>query len=137
MNTLELSNYLTGIMQMASSLSNNIGPSYINVECYEKEKFAEEFCREYKITDQDLDIEIANRNLITALFSWFGNEKQIVDSIVYWFNLKCKEKKTIYLPSEKLMNKISKKENFFYYLEDVLFIESEKNYIVLYLGNNE
>ena len=37
MNKEQLIDYLNGLFQMASSLSDYIGPSYIKVDCYLKE----------------------------------------------------------------------------------------------------
>ena len=42
---ISLGSYLEGILNMASSLSKNIGPSYVKVDCYIKEDFKEQLSK--------------------------------------------------------------------------------------------
>ncbi len=121
---------------MASSLSQNIGPSYIKVDCYKKETFDKEFKNYYRINEKINLIE-TNKKLETALLDWFGNEKKIIESITYWFELKISKDNKVYLSEKKLRDELDNKRKDFYTLDDLMFIEIDKYIIVLLLGNNE
>ena len=117
--------YLTGLLNMASSLSDYIGPSYIKVNCYEKKKFKKEFSEIYKINKEEI-------NLIECF-----QDKKMVDSITYWFNVTIRGDKKVYLAEEKLVNILDSKRNDFYSLDDLFFVECKKYMFVFLLGNNE
>ncbi len=132
-----ISSYLEGMMNLASSLSDAIGPSYIKVECYEKDKFREEFCKDYEISPTTLNLIDTPNSLQTTLLDWFGNNNKIVESISYWFDLYYKGLKKIYLAEEKLISILNNKKQDFYFLEDMFFIEYNDYMIIFLLGNNE
>lgn len=132
-----LTSYLSGIMNMASSLSKSIGPSYAKVDCYDKKNFKKEFCNYYKIKEEDLNLIDTPNSLETTLLDWFIDEKEIVESITYWFNLKDRGEKKVYLSDEKLVNLLCDKRKDFYFLDDLFFVECNKKIYVFLLGNNE
>ena len=132
-----LSVYLEGILNMASSISTSIGPSYVKVDCYEKENLKENFCKNYKINENDLNLIETSSSLKASLLEWFYNEPKIVEGIEYWFNIKLRGTKKVYLSEEKLINTLDKKQKDFYTLDDVIFIECRKYIFVFLLGNNE
>ena len=131
-----LGSYLEGILNMASSISKSIGPSYVKVDCYKKDEFKEEFKKFYNIKEDIKLIETSN-SLDTALLDWFYNEKELVDSITYWFNIKLPGNKKVYLSEEKLINTLDKKRKDFYSLDDLFFVECRNYIFVFLLGNNE
>lgn len=135
MNKEQLIDYLNGLFQMASSLSDYIGPSYIKVDCYLKEEFKEEFCNNYNI--KKLDIKKSNKTIETALLDWFGTDEKIIESILYWLNINNIKIKTIYYFSEDLLNNLNNQHQDFYFLEDIIIAESSEYIIILLLGNNE
>lgn len=135
MNKEQLIDYLNGLFQMASSLSDYIGPSYIKVDCYLKEEFKEEFCNNYNI--KELDIKKSNKTIETALLDWFGTDEKIIESILYWLNINNIKIKTIYYFSEDLLNNLNNQHQDFYFLEDIIIAESSEYIIILLLGNNE
>lgn len=135
MNKEQLIDYLNGLFQMASSLSDYIGPSYIKVDCYLKEEFKEEFCNNYNI--KGLDIKKSNKTIETALLDWFGTDEKIIESILYWLNINNIKIKTIYYFSEDLLNNLNNQHQDFYFLEDIIIAESSEYIIILLLGNNE
>ena len=130
--------YLNGIMNMASSISKNIGLSYIDVEAYNKETFNEDFCKYHKI--KEIELENLNISLTEALKEWFYEEDKLIESIIYWINYNIGKEKTIYTPESKIIEKLStsnKGISKFYKVEDIFIIEYEKEIIVFILGNNE
>ncbi len=135
MNKEQLIDYLNGLFQMASSLSDYIGPSYIKVDCYLKEEFKEEFCNNYNI--KGLDIKKSNKTIETALLDWFGTDEKIIESILYWLNINNIKIKTIYYFSEDLLNNLNNQQQDFYFLEDIIIAEISEYIIILLLGNNE
>ncbi len=131
-----LSSYLEGITNMASSISNAIGHSYVKVDAYDKKTFQEEFKKNYHLKENIKLIEI-NKSLKTTLLDWFQNEEKIVESIICWFYLKINEEPKVYLPEENLVSTLDEKRIDFYFLDDLFFLEC-KNYIFVFLlGNNE
>jgi len=128
--------YLEGLLNMASSISKSIGPSFVKVDCYKKETFKKEFTKFYNI-NEELELIESSNSLDTTLLSWFNNEKEIVESITYWFNIKLSDNKKIYLPEEKIINILDNEQKDFYSLEDLFFIECQNYIFVFLLGNNE
>ena len=128
--------YLTGLLNMASSLSQNIGPSYVKVNCYEKKTFKKEFCDFYEIKKEEINLIDTEQSLETTLLDWF-QDKKMVESITYWFNLTIRGDKKVYLAEEKLINILDSKRKDFYSLDDLFFVECKKYIFVFLLGNNE
>lgn len=120
MNKEQLKYYLEGIMNMSSSLSDYIGPSYINVECYDKKEFKR-------------DISPTSLSLEEKLREWFCNEEKMIESIIYWINLKIEGKKKIL----NLEEKININTTLFSFIEDSFILATEKYIILFILGNNE
>ena len=136
MKSVYYSGYLEGLLNIASSLSKNIGPSYIKVDCYEKKTFKENFCKKYKIEKKELNLIKSTESLETALLDWIQDQK-IVESVLYWFNIKLRKEKTIYQSDEKLISILDEKQRDFYSLEDLFFVECDQFIFVFLLGNNE
>ena len=134
---ISLGSYLEGLLNMASSLSKNIGPSYIKVDCYLKEDFKEQLSKYYKVPIDKINLIKTNETLESALSNWFGNENKIIESITYWFNLKVKGAKVIYYSEEELKSILDNKQMDFYCLDDLFFVESKEYIFVFQLGNNE
>ncbi len=134
---ISLGSYLEGLLNMASSLSKNIGPSYIKVDCYLKEDFKEQLSKYYKVPIDKINLLKTNETLESALSNWFGNENKIIESITYWFNLKVKGAKVIYYSEEELKSILDNKQMDFYCLDDLFFVESKEYIFVFQLGNNE
>ena len=130
-----LSSYLEGICNMASSISKSIGPSYVKVDGYLKEKFQEDFKKYYHLKE-DIKLIETSKSFETTLLDWF-QEKEIVESIVYWFHLKTREDPKVYLSEENLVSTLDEKRMDFYSLDDLFFVECKKYVFVFLLGNNE
>ncbi len=134
MEEIYLSGYLEGLLNMASSLSSYIGPSYIKVDCYNKKSFKEDFCKNYEI--KDFKMISTEEKLDSPLLNWLNNKK-IVDDILYWFGIHIQGDKKVYYPEKSLINILDDKQKDFYTLEDIFFIETTKYVFVFLLGNNE
>ena len=139
MDSRDIDFYLRGIMNMASSVSKSIGPSYIEVECYDKNDFVEKFKKNYKVVINLEELEKTDNNLKKVIGNWFYNEEKIAESIDYWFNLRLDQIENIYIPSVDIINEIenNKVNSYFYIIEDLIFIEQKDKIIVFILGNNE
>ena len=124
---------------MASSVSKSIGPSYVEVECYDKDKFVEGFKKNYQVKINIDKLEKKDNNLKNVIGNWFYNEDNIAESIDYWFNLHLDDIQNIYVPSVEIINEIeeNKVNSYFYIIEDLIFIELKDKIIIFILGNNE
>ena len=122
-----LGSYLNGLMNMASSNSKYIGPSSVEVDCFKKE----EFNKYYKI-----DISPTTLTFEEQIKEWFGDDKKVIESIIYWTNNKIKDDKKIYHVNDKDYE-LFRKYNPFYSIDDIFVLET-KDYLITYvLGNNE
>ena len=127
MNKSYLKAYLDGLMNMASSLSKSLGPSYILVDCYDKKEFEKQFKIEYSPTTQSFE---------DKLKEWFVDDLKAVESIIHWTNRYLKEEKIIYNVNQKDIE-IFEKKTLFYIIDDMFILET-KDYLITYiLGNNE
>ena len=130
-----MNDYLTGLFHLASSLSTNMGPSYINVDIFKKRIFEKEFKKHYKVIIKD---ELVEDNInLKDLLNYLFNDDKIEDSLLYWIYLYLDKEKKIYTLKEnsKVLDNI--KNSGFYTTEDVYFIEFNDNIVCLLLGNNE
>jgi len=131
MNENTIRSYLNGLMNMASSLSKSIGPSYIIVDCYKKEEL-EQLKKDYhikKITPSTLSFK-------EKLGEWFLEEKITIESVLYWSKRKIKEERNIYDIERENFEKMEKYTPF-YIIDDAFILETEKYLILYILGNNE
>ena len=110
MNNDYIEGYLNGLMHISSSISKYIGPSYIEVYCYEKEKLKEK----YNISPTDLSLE-------NKLEEWL-QDKQLIENLLYWINNLLNEELKIY----DVINEIDMNYTPFTFIEDSFV-----------LGNNE
>ena len=69
-----MSHYLEGLLNMASSVSKSISPSYVKVNCYNKKDFKEKFIKEYRIKE-DLKLIETKESLTSTLLNWFYEKK--------------------------------------------------------------
>ena len=54
------SSYISGLLNMASSCSKTIGLSYADAECFNKDKYKQDFSKLHKIKEIDLSLEKLN-----------------------------------------------------------------------------
>ena len=131
MNEDTIRSYLNGLMNMASSMSKSIGPSYIIVDCYKKEHL-EQLKKDYhikKITSSTLSFK-------EKIEEWFFEDKKAIESILFWSNKKIKEERNIYDIERENFEKMEKYTPF-YIIDDTFILETDKYLILYILGNNE
>lgn len=116
-----IENYLKGLIHISSSISEYIGPSYIEVYCYDKK----ELLKKYNIFP-------TNQSLNNKLNEWLG-DKKLVENLLYWINREIKEPYKIY----ELTDEINMKYTPFTFIEDSFVLETNKYMILFVLGNNE
>ena len=121
MNNEYIEGYLNGLMHISSSISNYIGPSYIEVYCYEKE----ELLKKYNISPTDELLE-------NKLNGWLG-DKKLIESLLYYINNILKETTKVY----EVNNEIDIDYTPFTFIEDAFVLETKEYMILFVLGNNE
>lgn len=134
----EITNYLSGVMDMACSISRRISFSSIRVTCFKKKGFRKEFSRLYDINDE-LELKEIKGDLFYKLFGWLGREK-IVIRLVELIKHEVGDVLHIYKSNDLVINMLSGCENGvsgFYFVEDLFFIETDKYMVCFILGNNE
>lgn len=136
----ELSSYLSGLTNISSSISKDIGPSYIEVDCFDKDNFKEEFCKYYNISKDKLEYKESNRKLEDVLNEWLNNN-ELVNSLIYWIKLRIGEPIKVYETDdsniEELISGYSNSISPFYITEEIVYVEF-KDYIACFMiGNNE
>ena len=131
MDNSQLISYIKGLMNLASSLSKNIGPSYVTVKYFNKKEF------ENLISRKKINIYDSNKSLKEVLNAWF-NDKEIVEALIYWMGfyldepLKIDESKSDFhdtLMEQEMTN--------FSFIEDAYLIEYKTFVMCLIMGNNE
>ncbi len=136
-----LSNYLSGIMNLASSLSTWIGPSYIEVECYQKEDALSTLLKDYHVPKEEYEWEEVKISFMDLLQEILGKDQKLLESIHYWINFHIGEPIKITTPKDnKLLYKMSGSEggNSPFYIVDNLYWIEFKDYMVFFIiGNNE
>jgi hypothetical protein len=131
MNEDTIRSYLNGLMNMASSMSKSIGPSYIIVDCYKKEHL-EQLKKDYHINK----LNLSTLSFKEKIEEWFFEDKKAIESILFWSNKKIKEERNIY-ELEKIEFEKMEKYTPFYIIDDAFILETDKYLILYVLGNNE
>ena len=132
--------YIDGLFNLASSVSKNIGPSFIRASLYDKDKFYKEFKKNYRLKDNVMNIVETKRSFKQVLHEWLDDE-HLEESILYWINLKFgKNIKVLASDNDQIIDQLSGYAggvSGFYFVEDIYFIEYDKYMLVLIMGNNE
>lgn len=133
--------YARGLMNLASSMSEWMGPSFCDAYCYLPEEFETEFIRDMKMKKMPVYEECpdSDREIFAQLFG--REEKQLLDSLQYWlgFELGTFEKAYRIIDEEKLLGNMDGNRNNtrFFFLETVRILKYRKVILVLVCGNNE
>ena len=137
-----LSCYFSGLTNMASSCSKEIGLSYINTTVFKLNNYKESFSKHYKIPITNINL-IKSKLTINKLFeNLLGKDKNIIESLIYYIECDIGKPKAIYEVKEdsNLIDLLSGYNNGisgFYIVEDIYFVEYEKVIVCFILGNNE
>ena len=131
------SSYVSGLVNMASSCSKQIGLSYVDADCFELKDYKKEFSKIYEINENELILEDLNLSFGEFLTNLFGENKDLIEGLIHWINFNIgKPNKLLTLKDNNILDKLSK-DSPFYFLEDIFFIECEKIVICLLIGNDE
>ena len=135
-----IGSYISGLTNMASSMSVNIGPSFIEAYCFNLKNFKEEFANHFEVSLDEVKLNKTNITLREVLSAWLGND-ELVDSLLYWIKLKIGETGKAYeVKKNKLLDLISNSEggnSIFYIVDDAYFVEIDDYMLCFILGNNE
>ena len=140
MSLKDSSLYLTGLAHMASSYSKTMGPSYMEIGCYQTKNFKEEFSKDYSIPQNQIKIKETTESVETIIEAILG--KELVEGFLYWLQMEAGEAKRVFIPEDdssitSLLCWSEGGKTSFYFVEDVFFIECEKMTICMIIGNNE
>ena len=136
------SSYVDGLVNMASSCSEYMMPSYMRAICFKKKDFKKSFCNFYKIPEKELEIIETSLTLKDFIIQSFGNIKEIIEGLTHWLHIEAGDpKKILTVPNNsKVLNLLSGSDggiSGFYFVEDIYFIEFNKMVICFIIGNDE
>lgn len=138
-----ISSYLSGLTNMASACSTEIGPSFIEADSFDKEDFKKEFAKYFEIKEEIITPVIYEETLENILSQWIGkNNKSIVENLMYLIETAVGEPINVYTIKDEsnLKEKMGRESggvSQFYFVEDVIFAEFEKSMVCFSIGNNE
>ena len=138
---LGLGSYVSGLTNMASSMSLDIGPSFVEADCFDLDNYLEDFLKYYEIKDNNIKLVESNSSLKDIFYEFFGENKKIISSLTYWIELHFGKYEHIYTVEEaKLYEYLSRSDggvSSFYIVEDLYFVEFSDKVLCFMIGNNE
>lgn len=142
MYLVEETEYISGLVNMASSVSSWMGVSFMDAICFKKDSFLDDFATFHKIKKEEIKIHEINISLEEFIKNNFGEDKKIIEGLSYWITRKGGEfKKVFEQDSNSKLNELLEKSDYgktpFFFVENVVFIEFEKMIIAFITGNNE
>ncbi len=131
------SSYISGLVNMASSCSKQIGLSYVDADCFELKDYKKEFSKIYEINENELILEELNQSFEEFLTNLFGDNKDLIEGLSHWIKLTVGKVNKILTVNEKsnITENISNIP--FFFLDELYFIECEKMVICFLIGNDE
>ncbi|MBQ3460892.1 MAG: hypothetical protein IJH14_09500 [Solobacterium sp.] len=133
--------YAKGLMNLASSMSAWMGPSFCDAYCYLPEEFEAEFIRDMRMKKMPAYEECPDSDRDTFVELFGKEEKQLLDGLQYWLNFELGpfEKAYRIVDEEKLLNRMDGNRNNtrFFFLETIRILKYRKVILVLVCGNNE
>ena len=128
--------YLSGLIRMAS---HNLGHSYMDAWCFEKEEYVNGFRSYFKLKNEVMLEEISQ-----DIHSFFKEvlflDDQEVKNLVYWISRSLGEHERIMTVSDsKTIDNLSGTKGLapFFFVEEVYFIEYSDKVLCLMTGNDE
>lgn len=142
MYLVEESEYISGLVNMASSVSKYMGCSFMDATCFKKKDFLNSFSYFYNIDKKDIKIHETSITLEEFIKNYFGDNKELIDGLSFWISLKTGDLIHIYELDDdcKLCDLLSNSgygKTPFYCVDDVIIIEFKKMTIAFIVGNNE
>lgn len=138
-----ISSYLTGLTNLASYYSKEIGPSYIEADCFDLKNYKEAFSKFYKVSSLDFELLETNKKIEDVFMAWLGKkDMSLTEGVIHWINncigapikvygVECDSD---FLQSLSAFNGGSSS---FYFIEDIYFIEFKEYMVCFMLGNDE
>ena len=131
--------YLTGLFDLAASISKNIGPSAFDVICFPKNTYQKELLKMFKIK-KDLDFIDSNLSFNDLLKALFGEEQELIKGMDYHLVKEIGIPKKILTIDHKyleLFESSTRGFGAFYIVEDLYVLETDNKDLVIILGNYE
>ena len=128
------SSYISGLVNMASSCSKQIGLSYVEADCFAIRDYKIEFEKTYKFKEK-LVLEELNQTFEELLKDIFGDDKKLIEGLIHWIELTAGKANKVLTVNKSIIERLSNIP--FYFLEDLFIIECEKMVICLLIGNDE
>ena len=135
-----LSSYLTGITHLASSLSKNIGPSFIEADCFKKQKYKDDFSKYYEVPKEKIKVKETDKTIQDIFEIWLWKDSKLIDNMLYLINYELGSPSKVYEINKEVINALSRSDggiSSFYTAEEGYFIEFEKYMVCFTIGNNE
>ncbi len=142
MYLLEETEYISGLVNMASSLSEYMSVSYMDAICFNKNSYLDDFSKLHNINKEEIKLHELNISLEEFIKNSFGNNKKLIEGLSYWIKTVAGEFKKIYVQDDnsrlnELIEKSIYKKTLFFFIEDIVFIEFDNMIISFITGNNE
>jgi len=133
--------YLSGVVEMASSYSKYMGPSYMTAICFDLKNPLEDFKRFYDIKE-DIKVNKVETSYHELLITLLGNDKDLIDTVEHWTRVRIGEVQEICTIEENsnLLNLLSGSDGGlspFYIVDDIYFVKFNKMFVVFMIGNDE
>ena len=141
MENNELNCYLNGLLDIASSVSVWIGPSYVTAKVFDNDAFLTGFY-EYYHYDPDVLLDTV-LSFDELLRQWFGDEektdKKTVQALSYHIGKRFGKAEKVYSVKEDFLQQLEKKNSPvpFTFVEDMAAVRFEKHTVCFVAGNNE
>lgn len=142
MNINELECYLNGLLDTASSVSVQMGRSYVRALVFDNAGFEEEFRKTVKL-ELNGAVDHACASFADFICEWFGNEngmdKKISSSLIYHIEGVLGQPEKLLLLNEKCFSAFEKRNSPvpFTFVENAAAVEFEKYTVCFVMGNNE
>ena len=142
MYLLEETEYISGLVNMASSVSTWMGVSFMDAICFNKENYLDDFSKFHNIKKEDIKIHETNISFEEFIKNNFGENKKLIDGLSYWIKRKAGDFIKVYeQDDDSNLNDLLEKSEYgktpMFFIEDVVFIEFENMVISFITGNNE
>lgn len=130
--------YISGICKMASF---NIGPSYMDAYCFNKKDYMKELSKMFNFSEEKVELKEVNIKFYDLMKELLFLPEKALDTFVYLIEKEVGNSLKIYTSESPELHKALSSEDgnigVFYFLEDVYFVEFEKEVICFMIGNFE
>ena len=142
MYLVDESEYISGLVNLASSVSSYMGCSFMDAVCFKTKDIIKNVSDFYKIKKEEIKTHEVSISLEKFIENFFGNDKKLIDGLSYWITLKAGKLIKVYeQDDDSKLNDLLSNSRYgktpFYFVDDVTIIEFEKMTIVFVTGNNE